>query len=394
MGRRLDQLLKHPDEHIRFRIGCKLFHLGEQLGCAPQLGKHVIAHRHAISPHGGIGFERIARRKPRERRQQHIGQGGAVPRVAVEKLEHGEERTAEIGLRKRPARLQANAQPRIGEPVLHMREHGDRVLARHDDIARLCKTDDFIGDKPRLGKAARREREPHLDALGRLRHAFSAYGWLDFKLELRTCGEKALLHPAERARFEHEHVHWPPEHGFALSRQQCGGIPQLDKSQASQLVAIRNQAAQEGLLGCGKASDGLSFPYAVKRVFELRHPGRHAHARCCERRKPWRIVRMGTLREDNVHDDLALHVADQHAPVAMQLPQVGYPGIERGDRLGKQAARALVCTTLAPALNLRERRKYDDVVASHLRHHRYMPWHFLNFLPLPQGQGSLRPTLA
>ncbi len=25
---------------------------------------------------------------------------------------------------------------------------------------------------------------------------------------------------------------------------------------------------------------------------------------------------------------------------------------------------------------------------------RYAPWHFLYFLPLPQGQGSLRPTLA
>jgi hypothetical protein len=24
----------------------------------------------------------------------------------------------------------------------------------------------------------------------------------------------------------------------------------------------------------------------------------------------------------------------------------------------------------------------------------YAPWHFLYFLPLPQGQGSLRPTLA
>ena len=23
-----------------------------------------------------------------------------------------------------------------------------------------------------------------------------------------------------------------------------------------------------------------------------------------------------------------------------------------------------------------------------------LPWHFLNFKPLPQGQGSLRPTLA
>ena len=24
----------------------------------------------------------------------------------------------------------------------------------------------------------------------------------------------------------------------------------------------------------------------------------------------------------------------------------------------------------------------------------YAPWHFLNFLPLPHGHGSLRPTLA
>ena len=23
---------------------------------------------------------------------------------------------------------------------------------------------------------------------------------------------------------------------------------------------------------------------------------------------------------------------------------------------------------------------------------RFLPWQFLNFLPLPQGQGSLRPT--
>ncbi len=25
---------------------------------------------------------------------------------------------------------------------------------------------------------------------------------------------------------------------------------------------------------------------------------------------------------------------------------------------------------------------------------RYTPWHFLYFFPLPQGQGSLRPTLS
>src|SRR2546422_8613829 len=25
---------------------------------------------------------------------------------------------------------------------------------------------------------------------------------------------------------------------------------------------------------------------------------------------------------------------------------------------------------------------------------RHRPWHFLNFLPLPQGQGSLRPTFS
>jgi hypothetical protein len=24
----------------------------------------------------------------------------------------------------------------------------------------------------------------------------------------------------------------------------------------------------------------------------------------------------------------------------------------------------------------------------------YVPWHFLYFFPLPQGQGSLRPTLS
>ena len=29
-----------------------------------------------------------------------------------------------------------------------------------------------------------------------------------------------------------------------------------------------------------------------------------------------------------------------------------------------------------------------------LGHHRFLPWQFLNFLPLPQGHGSLRPTLA
>jgi len=26
--------------------------------------------------------------------------------------------------------------------------------------------------------------------------------------------------------------------------------------------------------------------------------------------------------------------------------------------------------------------------------HGYTPWHFLYFFPLPQGQGSLRPTLS
>ena len=25
-------------------------------------------------------------------------------------------------------------------------------------------------------------------------------------------------------------------------------------------------------------------------------------------------------------------------------------------------------------------------------HYRFLPWQFLNFLPLPQGQGSVRPT--
>ena len=27
-------------------------------------------------------------------------------------------------------------------------------------------------------------------------------------------------------------------------------------------------------------------------------------------------------------------------------------------------------------------------------HYRFLPQHFLNFLPLPQGQGSLRPTFT
>ena len=33
-----------------------------------------------------------------------------------------------------------------------------------------------------------------------------------------------------------------------------------------------------------------------------------------------------------------------------------------------------------------------EALLSHLGHYRFLPWQFLNFLPLPQGQGSLRPT--
>ena len=35
-----------------------------------------------------------------------------------------------------------------------------------------------------------------------------------------------------------------------------------------------------------------------------------------------------------------------------------------------------------------------DGFVRHLRAYRFAPWHFLNFLPLPHGQGSLRPTFA
>ena len=39
-------------------------------------------------------------------------------------------------------------------------------------------------------------------------------------------------------------------------------------------------------------------------------------------------------------------------------------------------------------------RDVRDLVLLSRRHYRFRPWQFLNFLPLPQGQGSLRPTLA
>ena len=33
-------------------------------------------------------------------------------------------------------------------------------------------------------------------------------------------------------------------------------------------------------------------------------------------------------------------------------------------------------------------------VSAWLGAYKFLPWHFLNFKPLPQGHGSLRPTLA
>src|SRR5579871_770806 len=37
---------------------------------------------------------------------------------------------------------------------------------------------------------------------------------------------------------------------------------------------------------------------------------------------------------------------------------------------------------------------HGSVVLSNSNHHALAPWHFLYFLPLPQGQGSLRPTFS
>src|SRR5690606_24514034 len=41
---------------------------------------------------------------------------------------------------------------------------------------------------------------------------------------------------------------------------------------------------------------------------------------------------------------------------------------------------------------MRPSTRRDRVMRSPLPRAGYAPWHFLNFLPLPQGQGSLRPT--
>ena len=53
----------------------------------------------------------------------------------------------------------------------------------------------------------------------------------------------------------------------------------------------------------------------------------------------------------------------------------------------KETGRGMIGVNVRAHVEVRVRRGWRALV-------RYAPWHFLYFLPLPQGQGSLRPVLS
>ena len=47
-----------------------------------------------------------------------------------------------------------------------------------------------------------------------------------------------------------------------------------------------------------------------------------------------------------------------------------------------------------PAQDTKIPAESEDAAGKMSAHYRFLPQHFLNFLPLPQGQGSFRPTFT
>ena len=102
-----------------------------------------------------------------------------------------------------------------------------------------------------------------------------------------------------------------------------------------------------------------------------------------------RVIKLGMGRLDARNVVLRLGETRHGLPRSVRVvPKAGL-GAALLKVSNKGAALVNVQIPLDLGKPLRER---VEALLVHVSHYRFLPWQFLNFLPLPQGQGSLRPT--